>query len=147
MIKVNGLSKKIIFLFICIFFLMITSSCSKKDDFNIEENNDIFFSDFKTEYEMFKIVDIDISIYYYNNYFYYEVKASNDEEKDYHWLYIYRYKLYEYFFSIKNPEKNEKYFPAIYYDFLKAKEYDESKKYTKEEIDELLKKYKITCGV
>lgn len=147
MIKVNALVKSFFLVFISAFILMVTSSCEKKDEFNIEENNDVFFSDFKVEYNMLKFVDVDISLYYENDYSYYEVKALNEEGKNYHLLYIYRYGLYEYYFSIKDPEKNEKYFPSIYYDFLNAKESDLSKIYTKDEIEEFLKKYQIKYEV
>ncbi len=141
------IGNKLFFIIIVIFWFFLCS-CQKNEEFNLEKYNEMFFSELKEKCEGDCINVSKLELYYYDNHYYYEINLHGENRDfDYEWLYVYWHGDLDIWFSIKYPEKNEKYFPKEYFDFLKAKEYDESKKYTKEEIDELLKKYHITCGV
>ena len=145
MIKAFG--NKIIMLVLFLSFISLCS-CKKVDEFNLEKYNDSFFSMIKEKCEGDTIKVSKLELYYYDDHYYYEINLHGDKRNfDYEWLFIYWYGDLDNFFSIKDPEQCEKYFPTDYYEFLKAKEYDESKIYTKDEIEEFLKKYQIKYEV
>lgn len=138
MIKVHGLNKFAKYLmFVVLFFAFLgVLGCKKEKEFNIEENNNLFFERFKGIYNEYDADIQNLSLYYLNDYFYYDVKFySQKRDIDLNLLYVFRYGLYEIYFSIKNPEENIQYFPKEYFEYLEAKEIGERKIYTREEIE------------
>ena len=110
--------------------------CTKEKEFNIEENNNLFMEKFKGKYKYYEADIQSLSIYYLNDYFYYNIEFySSNYDKDLNLLYVFRYGLYEIYFSIKNPEENIDYFPKEYFEYLEAKESGKRKIYTREEIE------------
>ena len=134
--KVIGKSS---FLLIIVFLFAILVSCSNKRKFDIEENNARFFKKYNEHIDDGISLD-KLSIYYYESYFYYDVEGE-DSEKNYHFLYVYRYQQFQIWYSIKYPEEDREYYPSSYDHFLTAKEKGESKIYSQEELDALISMY------
>lgn len=117
--------------------LLGLSSCG--EEFDIEENNARFFKKYNTMIEDGTSLD-ELSLYYYESYFYYDV-IGHDVENYYHFLYVYRYRQFQLWFSIKYPEKDWDYYPNYYFHYLEAKEKGESKLYSDEELSALKNLY------
>lgn len=133
--KATGLSSLLI-VFLAFFITLV--SC-KKEKFDIEENNRLFFLKYAEHYDDGISLD-KLSLYYYESYFYYDVEGK-DSEKDYHFLYIFRYKQFQIWYSIKYPEQDKEYYPSSYNNYLLAKEKGESKIYSEEELELLKETY------
>lgn len=134
--KVIGLSS-----FLLLSFLFVILSSCKKEKFNIEYNNDVFFNAYTSQYNDGITID-ELSIYYYESYFYYDVVGTDYEKNEsYHFLYVIRYKQFQIWYSILHPEKDLDYYPSSYFNYLTSKEKGVSKSYTKEEIENLINSY------
>ncbi len=124
---------------ILLIILMLLGLSSCGEEFDIEENNARFFKKYHEHVEDGISLD-ELGLYYYESYFYYDV-IGHDVEKDYHFLYLYRYQHFHSWYSIKHPEKDWDYYPGTYFDFLEAKEKGESKLYSDEELSALKNLY------
>lgn len=132
---------KLTSILLCFLIIIIGLSSCKKEKFDIEYNNDVFFNAYTSHYNDGITID-ELSIYYYESYFYYDVVGTDYEEnKSYHFLYVIRYKQLQIWYSILHPEKDIDYYPNSYFNYLTSKEEGVSKTYTKEEINDLINSY------
>ena len=128
---------KLTSILLCFLIIIIGLSSCKKGKFDINENNELFVYKYTNHHEDTSIEAL--TIYYYESYFYYDVEAVSEKKNEtYHFLYVFRYKQYQIYYSIKYPEKDLEYYPQSYFRYLEAKEKGKSRTYTEEEIKELM---------